>query len=107
MRSWEGRFVLLVNTVAIRQSLAPQACSCSSGMVPVEAERPTEDTGNSRQETGHAEGGAGESVATWSVRPTTGQSQPGGCSIQCQTRLSSETSICLILRHSRPVWNKC
>lgn len=78
MRSWEGRFVLLVNTVAIRQSLAPQACSCSSGMVPVEAERPTEDTGNSRQETGHAEGGAGESVATWSVRPTTGQSQPRG-----------------------------
>ena len=47
MRSWEGRLVLLVDAVAIRQSLAPQVCSCSSGMVPGEAERRAEDTGYS------------------------------------------------------------
>lgn len=70
--------MLLVDATAIRQSLAPQACSCSSGTVPVEAESPTEDMGDSQQETAHVEGCARESVAARSVRPTTGQSQPRG-----------------------------
>lgn len=35
MSSWEGRWVLLLGSVAIRQSRAPQDSSCSSEMGPV------------------------------------------------------------------------